>query len=1002
MGLKPDAHPQHAGELAIQLLGGFAATRAGEPVAVSVWRLRKGRELVKLLALAPGHRLHRGQLMDALWPELDAAAAANNLNQVVHAARRALGGEAIGLRDELLSLSATVDVEDFERAAGQARRSGSPGAYRAALGLYGGELLPENRYEDWAASRREELEQLRGELEAELLDNDDQRVSALPLQASSFVGRGHELRELLALAGRTRLLTLAGAGGSGKTRLALELARETESAYEQGAVFVELASVADPHLVTAAVAATLDVGALPGRSVLDGVADFLAPRNLLLVLDNCEHVLLAAAQLADALLRTAPELTILATSREPLRVAGEMVFRVPSMAIPDPEQALPPEQLARYESVQLLAERAAAASPGFVLDADNAADIARICFRLDGLPLALELAAARLGALGTASLAERLDDSFRVLRAGNRAGPTRQQTLTAMLQWSHDLLAADEKLLLRRLAVFAGGFDLTAAERVCEGEGLPEDAVADVLARLVEKSLLNAERLGRGRRYHLLETVRLYALERLEAAGERAELAARLARWAVATVERDASSPVLDREAANLRAAHDTLLEGDPTDALRYSVALLPFWMRRIDLSEGHGRLEDSLAAAPARTPTRADALLAMSAIDVRAGALACAATHATESQEIASELGDARAQWRALQRLGEVAVSYDDAGEASVVLTAARELAGRERLAGCEALSVYSLGVARWLLGDLPGAEALLVESAAAFRALVQDAEPVLSLLNIAELRPSDPGVQPGLRIVFEETLQPFVEISCDTAVGYVLANQATIARVRGERGRARQLLEEAGGRFAEARDRRGEADVLVRVAYLELAEGSPEVARDCLDGALALRRGMRDRRGVGMALLAVGLVETVSGEHDKADAPLAEARELFRRAGDRWGLVSSLWRTADLALAREDLDGAESALLEARAVVEETERQRWIAVTVGTLAEVAVLRGDAERAQALLEQAGEHYTRGGIEDGVAATNARLQSLAKNRQSERKSTAGRTARKATTRRRQS
>lgn len=995
-------HLKVAENVAIRLLGEFAATRDGEPVDPSVWRLRKGRELVKILALAPGHRLHREQLMDALWPDLDPAAAANNLHQVVHVARRAIGADAIELREELLTLSASVDVDDFEHAAERARRAGSSSACRAAMSLYAGELLPENRYEDWAGVRREEIEQLRVELEAEIGASDGEQLSGLPAQASSFVGRTHELHELLALVRRTRLLTLTGAGGAGKTRLALELAREVESADALSGAFVELASVSDGRLVAASVAAALDVGALPGRSTVEGIADFLGSRTLLLVLDNCEHVLLAAAELADTLLRAAPNLTILATSREPLRVAGEVVFRVPSMAIPDPEQRLSPEELLRYEAVQLLNDRATAAMPEFAIDAENAADVARICFRLDGLPLALELAAARLGALGTATLAERLDDSFRVLRTGSRAGPTRQQTLAATLEWSHDLLSDEEKLLLRRLAVFAGGFDLAAAEAVCAARPLEVAAVVDVLAALVEKSLVSAEHLGRGRRYHLLETVRLYAFERLQVAGEQVSLAARQARWALATAELEGDSPQLDREAANLRVAHDALLALDPEEALRYCVALSPFWLRRIDLQEGHRRLSESLAAAPERTALRAAGLLAMSAIDYRAGDLACGASHAQESHAIAIELADPQAQWRALQRLGEIAVGYDDASRALPLLESARVLAQREGLAASEAVSVYSLGVARWLLGDLSGAEAMLVEGAASFRLLADSSERILSPLNIAEMRSSAPSGQPGLRIVFEETLKPFVEISCDTAIGYVLANEATIARVRDELPRARELLEEAGERFTRSGDERGQADVLVRRAYLELAEGSPGPARECLEGALLLRRGMRDRRGVGMALLAVGLVETVSGNYGRAEQPLSEARQLFRRAGDRWGLVSSLWRTADLAIAQARLDDADAALQEARAVVGETERQGWIAVTVATLAEVTQLRGDAEAARALFEQARSHYEAGGAEAGVAAMDARLQSLAKDQQRSRKVAAGRTAGTATTKRRQS
>jgi predicted ATPase len=744
--------------------------------------------------------------------------------------------------------------------------------------------------------------------------------------------------------------------------------------------------------VTATVTAAFDVGSLPGRSSLEGVADFLRSRTLLLVLDNCEHVLPATAELADTLLRSAPNLTILTTSREPLRVGGEVVYRVPSMGIPDPEHRFAPEELHRYESVQLLRDRAVAAVPDFAIDSENAADIARICFRVDGLPLALELAAARLGALGTATLSERLDDSFGLLRTGNRVAPTRQQTLLATLEWSHDLLDEEEKVLLRRLGVFAGGFNLAAAEHVCSGGRLEVAAVADLLARLVEKSLVSAEDLGRGRRYRLLETVRLYALQRLEAASERAALGERHSRWAIETAEREGSSPELDREAANLRVAHDALLAREPQEALRYCLALSPFWLRRIDLQEGQRRLNESLAAAPERTEQRAAALLATSAIDYRAGDLARAETHARESHDIATELTDPRAEWRALQRLGEIAVSYDDAPSALRLLGSARELAEREGLDTSRAVSVYSLGVARWLLGDLVGAEALLIESARSFRLLAGSGAPIVSPLNIAEVRSAAPSGQPGLRIVFEETLQPFVEISCDTAIGYVLANQATIARVRDQLGRAHGLLDEAGQRFEQADDERGQADVLVRRAFLELAEGSLDQARECAEHALQLRRRRRDRRGVGMALLAVGLVWTVSGDYPRAERPISEARRLFRRAGDRWGLVSSLWRTADVAMARGRLEDAEATLQEARAVVGETERQCWIAVTVATLAEVAQLRGDAARALRLFEQAREHYLAAGAETGAAAIDARLQSIATDLQRPRKVASGSTA----------
>src|SRR5262245_10664328 len=282
----------------IELLGGFSAVVDGRPVPDGAWRLKKARELVKLLALTPQHRLHREQAMDTFWREKSPDAAANNLHQALHVARRALCPDAIELRDELLQLGAgvTVDVDEFERAAVEARRAGTPAAYRAALGLYGGELLPENRYEDWVDGRREELAELSAALAEELGDlGVVEGVRGLPIDTTSFVGRERELDQLATLLAGTRLLTLTGAGGAGKTRLALELARAVDASFGDGAVLVELAPVTEPGHIQDAVAAALDVRALPGRNLDAAVADFLAGRSLLLVLDNCEHVLVAAA-----------------------------------------------------------------------------------------------------------------------------------------------------------------------------------------------------------------------------------------------------------------------------------------------------------------------------------------------------------------------------------------------------------------------------------------------------------------------------------------------------------------------------------------------------------------------------------------------------------------------------------------------------------------------------------------------------------------------------------
>ena len=963
------------------LLGGFAAEAGGAPVPDSAWRLRKAKELVKLLALADGHRLHREQAMDALWPDRDPAAAANNLNQAVHAARKALGAEAIELQEGLLRLEAEIDVEAFELAVADARRERTGAACERALSLYGGELLPENRYDDWAELERGRLASLNDELEQML---GDLGVSPgrrrLPLETSTFVGREHELTELRTLLGRTRLLTLAGTGGAGKTRLALELARSREDAQADGAVLVELDSVAEGAGVPDAVAEALELRALPGAALVDAIATELAPRELLLVLDNCEHVIGASAALADALLRSAPRLTILTTSREPLRVPGEVVFRVPSLAIPDPDAAELPAALLSYEAVRLFVERAGAVAPGFELDESNAAAVARICHRLDGLPLALELAAARADALGADALAERLDDRFRLLRAGSRTAPTRQQTLEAALDWSYELLADVERVLLRRLAVFSGGFTLQSAEEVCSGDGLEQEQVADVLARLVEKSLVTTEERRGARRYRLLETIRAYADARLAEAGERAALSLRQAEWLARLVDRDDSQlSGLDPERGNLRAALETLLAGDPPAALRLCARVWPFWLRRIELSEARRWLGEALERAPEPSPVRVRALLGQAAVEYRSGSgdERLGLDQADGALALARELGEPELVWRAIHFRGGIEIAREDGRAAAGHFEAALAVAREHGLAAPEAVSVYSLGVAAWVAGDLAAAEERMAESAGLFAALGDPGETVPALINVAQIAVRDPGA-PGLRLVFEDTLMPFAEVSAAVAAGYVLLNWGNVARAAADPARARALLAEAFDRFERAGSEHGRADVWARLANLAVAEGDLAEATELFERARTLRTRRGDRRGAALALVGLGHAAVAAGDYVRAEALLREAADTFRRAGDRWGLVSTLWRTAELEQARDRLDRAAELLEQALGVVEETPNRRWLAVTCAHLAEVELLRGEEARARGHLEQALDAFASRGDVQGVDYVRARIRSLAK------------------------
>src|SRR5499427_3734253 len=346
------------------------------------------------------------------------------------------------------------------------------------------------------------------------------RAGNLPAELTSFVGRRHELAEIKRLLTTTRMLTLTGSGGTGKTRLALRAAADMARGFSDGAWLVQLESIRDPLLVTQAVFSALGVHDLSGGLSLSSLTDYIAGKRMLLVLDNCEHLLDPCAILAGTLVRACPELRLLATSRQALGVIGEVRMVVPPMSLPASGAAASVQQLAGSDAVWLLSERATAADPGFTIDAANAPGFAELCRRLDGNPLALELAAVRLGSLSLDQLNQGLASELSILGHGNRAAESRQQTLEATISWSYGLLSEQERLLWARLSVFAAGFEQDAVIDVCAGPGVPAGQIADLLGALTEKSILQRQLAGSSARYWLLETLRQYGQRRLRELGE--------------------------------------------------------------------------------------------------------------------------------------------------------------------------------------------------------------------------------------------------------------------------------------------------------------------------------------------------------------------------------------------------------------------------------------------------------------------------------------------------
>ncbi len=560
----------------------------------------------------------------------------------------------------------------------------------------------------------------------------------LPLELSSFVGREQEIAEVKRLLAEHRLLTLTGPGGCGKTRLALEVAAELVEGFKDGAWLVELASLSYPALVPQAVASVLGVREQPGRSLTETLSNHLKLKELLLVLDNCEHLVEACAELAEALLRTCPSLRILATSREALGTAGETRWLVPSLSLPDPHYLPPVEELPQYEATRLFIERAAVL-PTFKLTDRNAAVVAKVCQRLEGIPLAIELAAARVRVLTVEQIAERLDDRFRLLRTSSRTALPQHRTLRAAMDWSHELLSDKEQILFRRLSVFAGGFTLEATEAACVSEGIEKNEVLDLLSHLVDKSLvLVVEGNDEEAHYRLLETVRQYGQEKLNESGEVEAIRdhhagfflklAEEAEQAMLGPEQEASVGRLEREHDNLRAALGWLKEcGEAERGLRLGGALVRFWWFRGYFTEGRAWLEKFLELAEAASvgaAARAKALHALGALiyrnaDWAAGDQEVARSRLEESLKIYRGLGDGP---HAAAVLSDLGLLSSGAGHWERAFSSLAESLELERRSGNErgiALTRTYLGFLALLQGDHGPTHARLQESLGILREL-------------------------------------------------------------------------------------------------------------------------------------------------------------------------------------------------------------------------------------------------------------------------------------------
>lgn len=655
----------------------------------------------------------------------------------------------------------------------------------------------------------------------------------LPQQLTSFIGRDRELRDIAELLDSTRLLTITGAGGAGKTRLALQVGAEQVDRLPDGVWLVELDKVSDATGIRYAALHALDLREEAGRSALDTLSAHLREREMLLILDNCEHLVEEAARFAEGLLRAAPRLRILATSREPLGIFGETAWRIPSLALPDPAGGAV-DEVRRSPAVRLFVDRARAARPTFDLTPKAAASVAQVCRRLDGIPLAIELAAARARVLSVEQIAERLDDRFRLLTGGSRTALPRQQTLRALIDWSYDLLRPEEKIFLRRLAAFSDGWTLEAAESVCagpspEGPDIDPADVLDHLESLVDKSLvLQPDESFREPRYRMLETVRHYAGERLEESGERSAVRDRHQEWCVEFARQVDAGIVTDEVAYWFGRAHEE------RENLRSAMA----WR----------------AASP----------------DAQVNPLRI--------------VGSLQRFWGARRE-----IEMDRRYIAEIMKMA--ENLPRDRVV---ARALYSMGFLCYSIGNLGEAWTWCERSLAAYRE-IEERPGSSDVLNVMGLIAWKQSRHDDARALFTESLELRRAAGTLRGVAAALHNLAILANEQGDNVTATRMQTEALQIQRELGDRTGAAGSLNNLGISARDEGDLEAARDWFRQSLEEYQEVSYASGISLAHSNLGLLSLLQGNLDEAFEIMSIAADEWMSIGNRAAVVEQvrhLWR--------------------------------------------------------------------------------------------------------------
>jgi predicted ATPase/DNA-binding XRE family transcriptional regulator len=752
--------------------------------------------------------------------------------------------------------------------------------------------------------------------------------SNLPASTTSFIGREKERSDIANLITKNRLVTLSGAGGIGKTRLSLETAHELLKIFPDGLWFIELAPVSDSALVPQAIVTTLGLIDQAGRSPQMILTDFLQARQALLILDNCEHLIQACAQLAETLLRACPNLHILATSREALGIAGETLYLVPALSTPDLVR-VSLNILPDYEAVQLFVERAQSALAGFMLTHENALAIAQVCRQLDGIPLALELAAARSRMMSVEQIASHLDDRFHLLTGGARTALPRHQTLQAMIDWSHDLLTEPERVLLRRLSIFAGGWTLEAAESVCRDEDIEKYKILDLLTQLLNKSLIVAEReQGKDTRYHMLETIRQYAREKLWAAGEGEIIRQQHLAYFVDLAERAEPNlrafdmvmwlDRLEEELDNIRFALEWAQETEIEAQLRLASSLLWFWHIRSHKNEGIDWLERGLSIEAAE---RGNESLTPSRAMIRGKALNATGTLRGESA------------------VGKEAECFEES------LDLFKELGP----AGKQGMAYSLLGLGGWV-GQMTAKEKDLQEQSLSLFREVGDsfgaAQCLLSMANLARLK----GELERARAIGEEHLALRKEIGDKDGIAIAQALLGLTIWRQGDFQQAEELYKESLVGFREVGNIHFVGQALSWLSDIAQEQNNLEESNRLLQEALALAQRVGNITMMAKRLNDLGELARTKGDYKLATRRFNEGLIIFKKPGDKFGISSALHGLGRVAQSQEDYAAARSFYSEAIVLGQEISYIWPVALNLSAFATLAAAQKKSKKAARLI----------------------------------------------------